>query len=276
MSERKVLNRYFPPDFDPKKLDENNVLCRKSKSIKRSSLRKKKLMNIRMLYPFTIKCNGCSTFHYIGTKMNSRVEKIEGSTYLGIPIWRFHCRCTQCGNDIKFRTDPKSSDYKLESGATKATFEIGGEGLENKGGFEEIVTNNRPNFRSVDELEILKTLNKRLMNREVTELNALKLLFKDDEGINIEQKNTEHEGYHELKLAEGKINLERSVDEDSKLINNYINRYSFCVKNESCGVGAVVNSKNNKDELSVPDEAIVFKNTEYLGTYLDFYNSDNE
>ncbi|KAH8739464.1 Yju2p/cwf16-like [Cryptosporidium ryanae] len=277
MSERKIINRYFPPDFDPKKLDECKVLSKKNRPTKRACLKKKKLMNIRMLYPFTIRCNGCNTFHYVGTKLNSKVEKMEGITYLGIPIWRFHCRCTQCGNIIKFRTDPKSSDYKLESGATKATFEIGTEVSYNRDRSEEIIPNTRPDFKSVDELEVLKTLNKRLMNRDVTELNALKLLFRENEEINLELKDIEHSDYNELKLTEGKIKFKEFAEEDSKLISHYINKYNSCDNNELDNTRTELNLKKNKDELSIPDDAIVvFKDAENINTYLDFYNSDVE
>ncbi|KAF7457795.1 CWC16 protein [Cryptosporidium felis] len=181
MSERKVINRYFPPDFDPKKLEENKKLFKKIKPRKNCGIRKKKFLNIRMLYPFTVKCDGCNLYHYVGTKFNSKVEKIQNESYLGIPIWRFYGRCTQCGNTIVFKTDPKSGNYVLESGA-KHNFIVSEKNLSrsDENDIEKKIISSALESRTMDELEVIKTLNKRLMNREVTELDALKCLLDDE------------------------------------------------------------------------------------------------
>lgn len=106
MGERKVLNKYYPPDFDPAKLprgkrDQNNR------------------MTVRMMLPMSIRCGTCSNFMYKGTKFNSRKEDAVGETYLGIQIFRFYFRCSACAAEVTMKTDPKNSDYVMEHGASR-------------------------------------------------------------------------------------------------------------------------------------------------------------
>lgn len=41
------------------------------------------------------------------------------SHVVGIRIHRFYIKCSVCSAEITFRTDPKNTDYALESGATR-------------------------------------------------------------------------------------------------------------------------------------------------------------
>lgn len=110
MSERKVLNKYYPIDYDPRRLPRQKGVG----SIE------DKIMVIRTMAPFHMRCKTCGNYIYRGTKFNSRVETVKGERYLGtIPIRRFYIRCPKCGTTITFRTDPENQDYAMETGATR-------------------------------------------------------------------------------------------------------------------------------------------------------------
>ncbi|CAG9800131.1 unnamed protein product [Chironomus riparius] len=106
MSERKVLNKYYPPDFDPSK-------------IPRCKLPKNRQYTVRLMAPFNMRCATCGEYIYKGKKFNARKEDVENETYLGIRIYRFYIKCTRCLQEISFKTDPQNTDYEIEAGATR-------------------------------------------------------------------------------------------------------------------------------------------------------------
>jgi hypothetical protein len=107
MGERKVLNRYIPPDFDPSLLEGK---------VKRD---RTKMMEIRMMLPFSLRCNTCGEYMYQGKKFNSKKEDLNNERYMGIRKIRFYIKCSSCSAEITFKTDPKNADYECESGASR-------------------------------------------------------------------------------------------------------------------------------------------------------------
>lgn len=112
MSERKVLSKYYPPDFDP------SQLTKKKSGPKQVG---PKVQTVRLMAPFSMKCTSCGEYIYKGRKFNARKETPENEKYLGIQIFRFYIRCTRCSSEITFKTDPKNQDYTCERGAKRNT-----------------------------------------------------------------------------------------------------------------------------------------------------------
>uniref|UniRef100_A0A8C3RBI9 Splicing factor YJU2 n=1 Tax=Cyanoderma ruficeps TaxID=181631 RepID=A0A8C3RBI9_9PASS len=106
MSERKVLNKYYPPDFDPAK-------------IPKLKLPKDRQYVVRLMAPFNMRCKTCGEYIYKGKKFNARKETVQNEIYLGLPIFRFYIKCTRCLAEITFKTDPENTDYAMEHGATR-------------------------------------------------------------------------------------------------------------------------------------------------------------
>ncbi|CEF99355.1 CWC16 protein [Ostreococcus tauri] len=106
MGERKVLNKYIPPDFDPAK-------------IPRGKAPKGGQIKVRIMLPMTICCNTCGNFITKGTKFNAKKEDVVGEDYLGMRIFRFYFRCTRCSAVLAMKTDPKNGDYVVEAGASR-------------------------------------------------------------------------------------------------------------------------------------------------------------
>ena len=101
MSERKVLNKYYPPDFDPSK-------------VPKSKEKRNATFEIRLMAPCNMRCTTCGEYIYKGRKFNARKEDVDDMNYLGLRIYRFYIKCTACVSEICFRTDPATTDYIIE------------------------------------------------------------------------------------------------------------------------------------------------------------------
>ncbi|KAI9307311.1 CWC16 protein [Cunninghamella echinulata] len=106
MSERKVLNKYFPPNFDPSKIPKQKKP-------------KDQQHKVRLMAPFSMRCESCGEYIYKGKKFNARKETVQGEKYLSIQVFRFYIRCPRCSAEITFKTDPKNSDYVAENGVSR-------------------------------------------------------------------------------------------------------------------------------------------------------------
>lgn len=111
MSERKVLSKYYPPEFDPSKITRTPRHLRPTGP---------KIITVRLMAPFSMKCTACGEYIYKGRKFNARKETTD-EKYLKIQIFRFYIRCTRCSAEITFKTDPKNMDYTCERGAKRNT-----------------------------------------------------------------------------------------------------------------------------------------------------------
>ena len=71
MADRKALNHYYPPDFDPSK-------------IPRRKAPKDAQQTVRLMAPFSMRCNTCGEYIYKGKKFNARKETVQGLSLIHI------------------------------------------------------------------------------------------------------------------------------------------------------------------------------------------------
>ena len=170
MGERKVVAKYFPPDFDPSLVPRGKKLSAKDGTVP-----------VRMMLPFSIQCSNCHTFLYKGRKFNSKKEPMGGpdGVYLGITRFRFYIKCTHCARPVTFLTDPKNADYEMESGGTR-NFEYTKDKKEQEANAEEEeeekkkldplaalesrVLDSQREMAEMDQLEEIRALNARRVN----------------------------------------------------------------------------------------------------------------
>ncbi|KAF4673431.1 Coiled-coil domain-containing protein 94 [Perkinsus chesapeaki] len=190
MTERKVMNKYYPPDFDPSKLLPMRM-------VKKPRVEQKgpKCMNIRMMLPFSMCCSHCGEYLYIATKFNSRCQKLPEKSSLGLNVYRFYGKCKHCLGEFTFRTDPEHSDYVLETGGTR-TYEgfkdadfaeaevshrkTGEENESETKAMENRIYDTAEEMRRLDELDELKAVNRRQAQRDDLISTALDKLFDGD------------------------------------------------------------------------------------------------
>ena len=122
-------------------------------------------MQVRIMLPFSLQCGTCGEYIYRGTKFNASKE--AAGEYLGIPVWRFYFRCSNCSAEMAMKTDPKNADYVCELGARR-NFEPWKEAVRAEG--------ERADAREDEERgDAMRALENRTMDnkREMDVLNAL-------------------------------------------------------------------------------------------------------
>ncbi|XP_064481579.1 splicing factor YJU2-like [Ornithodoros turicata] len=197
MSERKVLNKYYPPDFDPRK-------------IPRLRLPKDRQYTVRLMAPCNMRCTTCGEYIYKGKKFNSRKETVQNEEYLGIKIFRFYIKCPRCLAEITFKTDPENADYIVEHGATRnfQALKLAEEQAEREAKEEEEEEKNNP----------MKLLEKRteMSKQEMDLIEALE----DLKDLNRRQANVNFDAMLE-KYGEDKVTmLQRQEEEDEEFVRS--------------------------------------------------------
>ncbi|ODM89667.1 hypothetical protein Ocin01_17016 [Orchesella cincta] len=114
--ERKGTNKYYPPDYDPKKGGLNKFM---GTHALRERARKLHLgiMIIRFEMPYNIWCEGCN--NHIGMGVRYNAEKSKVGMYYSTPVYQFRMKCHLCDNHFEIKTDPANLDYVIINGARR-------------------------------------------------------------------------------------------------------------------------------------------------------------
>ncbi|EGC38174.1 hypothetical protein DICPUDRAFT_10189, partial [Dictyostelium purpureum] len=196
MGERKVISKYYPPDFDPSKVPKIKV-------------KKAAYTKVTTMLPMSIRCNTCGEYLGRGTKFNAKKETVQGQDYLGIKIYRFFIRCKKCAAELTIRTDPKNSEYVCESGATR-NYEPWKETNEEK--------ESRLTKEQEEEQDAMKALENRTIEskKEMEMMDALEEL----KAMNARANEIDHEQLLEYNLQKQEEQERLQDEEDEKLVQS--------------------------------------------------------
>ncbi|XP_054984367.1 probable splicing factor YJU2B [Sorex araneus] len=117
MGERKGVNKYYPPDFNPEKHGSLNRYHGSHPLRERARKLAQGILIIRFEMPYNIWCDGCRNHIGMGVRYNAEKKKV--GNYYTTPIYRFRMKCHLCVNYIEMQTDPASCDYVIVSGAQR-------------------------------------------------------------------------------------------------------------------------------------------------------------
>ncbi|CCH46082.1 Coiled-coil domain-containing protein [Wickerhamomyces ciferrii] len=248
MSERKVINKYYPPDFDPSKI------VKKKKKVKTGSA---SLPTVRLMTPFSMKCLNCGEYISRSRKFNARKENTS-ETYLGMKIVRFHIKCPRCASEILFRTDPKSADYVIEFGAQK-NYDSGNT---NKLMKEETLEDTLARLEKEEEEAKLKELQKDKKQTSLEELEAklndirhqqelseqIDDLRERNSRLNDLAKDAQYQNELKAKLrASEEEKLQKQNEEDERLAEEAFNQTKLGIIKPKSTINSI--TKQNKIEI---------------------------
>ncbi|RKP26374.1 CWC16 protein [Syncephalis pseudoplumigaleata] len=114
MADRRAVNKYYPPDWDPSKGSLNQYHGQHALRERARKLHQGILI-VRFELPFNIWCEGCDS--HIGTGVRYNAEKKKIGNYYSTPILSFRMKCHLCANWIEIHTDPKNARYVVVAGA---------------------------------------------------------------------------------------------------------------------------------------------------------------
>ncbi|KAF1731004.1 Pre-mRNA-splicing factor cwf16 [Beauveria bassiana] len=274
MSERKVLQKYYPPDFDPR------AITRRGGSKKTGP----RIQVVRLMAPFSMKCLTCGEFIYRGRKFNSRKVTDQAQRYLNIQIYQFHIKCTRCSAEIMFRTDPKNNDYAMVSGAMRnmepwrdrgaadesledrldrlerEEAEAAGEEAEGRSAMEELEAKNadaRREMAAADALDEIRQRNARIHRSEKEGVDFADAVVR---GEDEERRRQDAEDAEAARRAFAHVSIKAGVEDEVKQERPAL---LDVVKEEEEHVSPVVKTEATAAALMPPPEAPVpsFKRT---------------
>ncbi|KAJ2455462.1 Protein saf4 [Coemansia sp. RSA 2336] len=116
MAERRAVNKYYPPGWDPSQGLANSYVGQHPLRDRARKLNEGILI-VRFELPFGIWCGGCNSMLATGLRFNAEKKKV--GNYYSTPIWSFRMKCRECGHWFEIRTNPKEAAYDVVDGARK-------------------------------------------------------------------------------------------------------------------------------------------------------------
>ncbi|KYR01029.1 putative RNA splicing factor [Tieghemostelium lacteum] len=250
MGERKVISKYYPPDFDPSKIAKTKV-------------KKSQYTKVTTMLPMSIRCNTCGEYIGRGTKFNAKKETVIGEDYLGLKIYRFFIRCKKCAAELTIKTDPKNSQYICEFGATKnyepwleSTDEkeerLNKEAEEKQDAMKALENRSLESKREMErleELEDLKAQSARKAEIDITQIleNSIKKQQELEREIEIEEEKIINEVFRNrenlVSLDDGSST--KSSATQIKRIDNSSDKFSSLFSNGSKNIDNSTSNDNN-------------------------------
>lgn len=266
MSERKSINKYYPPDYNPIEAEKQSKKL--SRKLKNGS--QKDIVTIRLMTPFSMRCNSCDTFIPKNRKFNGKKELLKERYLNNVKIYRLVIRCPLCSNVISFRTDPRSSDYVMENGAIRNFIKQNDVIGEDK---EETVDETLE--RLIKEKEDEEKEEERLKNRDITEVDGVRRNKNSGEDkmvvleerlakIQKEQENAEEieslrrENYNRMNNAARILDMVTKQQEDEKTKSDDDTAVDKMVE-EAFNQRETVNQTSSNTELKPTDETTTVK-----------------
>lgn len=131
MAERKAVNKYYPPEWEPSQGSLNHYVRRREKDSigtvpqhctkagighqdKQSTTKR-----IRFELPMPIWCDGCG--RHVAKNVRFNADKRQVGMYHTTPILQFTMKCPSCPQQFVIETDPKETMYRVLSGAKEKT-----------------------------------------------------------------------------------------------------------------------------------------------------------
>lgn len=105
MSERKGINKYYPPDWDPSKVPKKKKPANQ-------------VTKVRLMAPYSMRCTKCNEYISERRKFNAKKE-VTNEKYMSFKIIRFHITCPKCNNNITYKTSPQTAGYVPDTGAVR-------------------------------------------------------------------------------------------------------------------------------------------------------------
>ncbi|EDO15564.1 hypothetical protein Kpol_1042p25 [Vanderwaltozyma polyspora DSM 70294] len=212
MSERKAINKYYPPDYNP--LEAEKAAKKLSKRLKTTN---KDVVTIRLMTPFGMRCLKCDEYISKSRKFNGKKQLLPEKYLDSIKIYRLSIKCPRCNNLISFRTDPKKADYVMEVGGERSYIrkDYDSAQLESVDEALERLTKEQEREKSELEGKLDPTADKMELLEE--KLATLQQQQQDDESL----ENLKKLKYASLKKAE-ELNQKLDLNKGTKGANNGI------------------------------------------------------